>query len=365
MKPLDDMLPEEREPQHAELIALLLSHQPTPLTDNEQAEAVARVRTQLLNAQTAWEETLHEDAESAGVDVAAQTPLPFTAKPRRSRRIVRFINALVAVLVVGAIIGASVLLFTHRSPASPAATPSPIGSPVTVRSQADGLEASMSLTPGPYFLGELLAVDISLTNHTHTTYALQGVGVSACDPALHLTQAGGTAPHIAPPPIGIMSCPMMISQLKPGQTIAVHQYIPLNDSGHITLTLGARFLTTKQAPQGYPVTRPGPSPLDGHWPSLQINVHPQVPSDRTISFQLEGTHVIVTAPAGAQSHLLYTYMVDCQDFHDAGGTETGNYAWERISSNKVGLPGCPGKNLHWQFAFAAVGYAYVSGHYPA
>ncbi len=147
--------------------------------------------------------------------------------------------------------------------------------------------------------------------------------------------------------------------------MTIHQYIALTDSGAITLREEALFLKATTDGQGVKNITNGPDPLQGQWPSRNINVNPHGPADRQLSFQLQGTHVTVNGPSQALSHLLYLYTVNCQDFHDQGSTATGNFLWEHPSTNTVGLPGCPGKNLHWNFAFAAVSYAIVMGQYPA
>ncbi|MEO8970728.1 MAG: hypothetical protein ABI406_03900, partial [Ktedonobacteraceae bacterium] len=46
--------------------------------------------------------------------------------------------------------------------------------------------------------------------------------------------------------------------------------IPLTDSGHVLLTEEARFLVTKKTANQGTFTTGGPSPLDGHWPSLHL-----------------------------------------------------------------------------------------------
>lgn len=368
MKPFDDALPEEREPQQQELLPLLqqLYPHPAPLTSDEQAQAIARVRAHLLQAETTMRETSDDGTGPALVDLSAQTP-SLTGKLHRRRQIVSILNTLAAVLVVGAIIIASVLLFAHRSPAPPVAGPAiPTSSPIVVQTQDNHLTVSLTVTGGPYFLGEMIEADISLTNHSRTTYLMQGVpAANPCEQALGVGTAGGGAPHVPPPPLGVMSCPFISTQFHPAQTIAIHQYIALTDSGKIILTAGASFLSETTNGQGVKNITNGSDPLKGHWPSLTINVSPHVPTGRQLSFQLQGTHVIVSGPSWALAHLLYLYTVNCQDFHDQGGTGTGNFMWEHLSTNTAGLPGCPGKNLHWNFAFAAVGYTMVVGHYPA
>lgn len=96
---------------------------------------------------------------------------------------------------------------------------------------------------------------------------------------------------------------------------------------------------------------------------MQINVSSKVPVDRKLSFKRVGSHIIVAAPLEARSHLVYLYGVGCQDFQDPGSTGSGNYGWESIATNQVNAPGCPGKNVHWRFAFGAPGYAVVYGSY--
>lgn len=362
MNPLDDALPEEREPQQQKLLPLLqqLYPPPTPLTTDEQAQALARVRERLLQAEATVWDTLDDDTEVGIVDLPPHIPAPFNTERRQGRHIVRLLNTLAAVLIIGAIITTSVLLFAHRSPTPPVASPANTTA-VVIHTQANHLTASMSLTRGPYFLGELIEADSSLTNNSHTTYMMAGrTTANPCTQAIGVSTTGGEAPHVSPPPLGVISCPAITMQFQPGQTITIHQYIALTDSGTTTLTLGANFLTaeTLNGQEGETITS-GPDPLHGHWPSLRINVNPHVPSDRKLSFQLKGTLVIVNGPAQALSHLLYLYNVVC--YTGTSNTETGDNLWTPLASNKVSAPGC--NKFRWDFAFAAVGYAMVMGHY--
>ena len=370
MKPFDDSIPEETEAQHLELVTMLQHTytKPVPLAPNEQEQIIAQVRERLLRIDQV--DTQNEDSSSMQVGIADSTLRPSVAFPGKTRsagKIMRLVNTFAAVLVIGAIIGASVLLFTrHPSTSTTPTVPAvgPVDTPVTVHTERDGLEASMSLTPGPYFLSEMLAADLSLTNHSHTTYSLGGADVeSLCGSALNIDVTGGSAPYYTPPPMFYppIACPLTMTILKPGQTIHLRQYLPLIASGHVTLTEGALCLV-KVNGSG---TTNGPCPLDGYWPSIHINVNSRVPSDRMISFHRSGSHVFVDAPGGARSRLLYLYSVTCQDFRDQGGSGTGNFIWEPIPTNEVKEPGCPGKNVKWTFAFSAVGYSIVSGSYPA
>jgi hypothetical protein len=194
------------------------------------------------------------------------------------------------------------MLFTNR----PSKTARPVRAPTTVRVEASGLEMSMSITPGPYFLSEVLVADMTLTNHTNTTFMLRE---GLCYPALRLKQTGGKSPHY---------------------TLPLHGNTPVSN------------------------------PL-GHWPSLQIQVASHIPSDRLFSLHLQGSQVHINAPPAL--HLLYHFIVSCDSY---GVTiDTGNSSWEPISTRVLGIPGsgCPG-NMRWQYAVSAVGYAVVAGKYP-
>ena len=381
MKPLDDMLPEETSKEYEPLLALL-SQAPcksATLTPEEQAQAIARVQKRLIQAES-------KVPQNEGIVEQQNAPVPVSPQrvhavsPRR-RRMLRFINTFAAVLVIGAIIGASLLLFRHQpqttggNPSQAVNRPivltgSPIGEgyqPGTVYASRGGLEATLRVMRGPYFLSELLSVDITLTNHSHTTYLLQGVPASvSCEQALWVNYmlAGANTVHYVFPVYGVMSCPDATSQFKPGQTIATRQYIPLTDNGHVLLTEEARFLSTKTIPnQGKSITD-GSNPLDGHWPSLDIDVASRVPSNRIITLERTGSKVFVNAPVVVRSHLFYQYAVNCQDFHDAGSTASGNGSWTPVTTT-IGEPGCPGKNVQWTYAVSAPGYAITTGSYTS
>lgn len=175
----------------------------------------------------------------------------------------RAINALVAVVMVSALIGGAVLLFTQCMNS----LAGPVGTPVRVGVKWNGLEMSMSVTPGPYFLGELLGVDLSLTNHTHQTLTLAGVTSprGLCFPTAFSVQVSGGSPHYAlftMPVQFIMSCPARREgigpTLAPGQTVTGHFYEPLTDSGDVTLTGEAFFYQVAINPQGQQGQYSGP-----------------------------------------------------------------------------------------------------------
>ncbi len=375
MKPLDDrrddLLPEENEQEQKKLVThLRKAYQAHPtLSQEEQEQILARVRERLLQT----EQTFSTDEEVPLHPVwsadASSNRTAISPQSRRGRRFREVLNTLAAVLVVGVLISGSILLFTRLSPQSRSMQGSPSvgpGKTVTVVSSAGGLEMSMSLTAGPYFLSEMLAVDISLTNHTNATdyIGLPFTG-NPCGYWAGITVTGGNKPDYTIPIATDHSCPMSreTTPLKPGQTLTVHKYMPLTSSGKQTLTAETTFYNKNQGPNPLPV-RVSP-PLEQHWPSIQISVSPAIPSDRQLSFTREGTQIVVNAPTGTPSNLVYLYGVRCDDFNnDGGSTGTGNYGWEPISTNKVNQPGCPGKNIHWYFAFGAPAYGVVTGSYP-
>ena len=353
----EDMLPEEREAQNKELVTLLqgVYRRPAPITPTEQAQIITRVREHLMKSdqEVSPKLSLHEDMplERAGIEDSSWQESPSSVRTTRRRgRILHVINGLAAVLVIAAIIGTSLLLFRHQPAGAPAV--GPVGTPVTAHTRANGLEMSLQITSGPYFLSELLAVDISLTNHTHTTFTLSGsFGTNLCGSAFDLLLIAENRSHYTlPVNSGLGTCPPGMVLLKPGQTITGHGYTPVTDSGHVTLTAKTSFLTNV-----------GPNPLDGHWPSIQINVAEQVPSDRVVSLQQQGSQVFITAPPAARGHLVAMQTLDCQVVPGLGGHETAFYYWKQISTNVLHEPRCPGKTVSWSYAVSAPGYAVASG----
>lgn len=376
MKPFDDSIPEEIETSHAALVSMLrqAASGPVQLTGEEQAQLLERVHQRLLSTDQA--SSASEEQAVRPVEADDSTPPKPAARPfaiRRAQRIMQFASMLAAVLVVAAFIGASLLLFTHR-PQQEVVTSLPQGAPVgpigkfMIASEAGGLEASMEITGAPYFLSEIVAVDLSLTNHSHTTFMLEGrssVTYSFCDvPALSVNSSGGNAPFYTLPQMPPIPCPGPGStQFKPGQTISLREYYVLSGSGHVKLTEGAQFLSQVVDSHGNISITVGHSPLDGHWPTIELNVNSRVPADRTLSFHMQGPHAFIDAPLAAQHHLLYEYNVSCQVA--GGGGEIGEFIWQPIQGNEVSEPGCSGKGVKWIFAFGAPGFAVVSGNYSS
>ena len=343
----DDMIPEEREEQHKQLIALLRRglREPVVISPPEQSQIIARVRERLTQA---------DDLSPRLEEMPVQQPGQTRSRPKvrissRRGRLPRFVNGLVAVLVVGMLAGASLLLFRpslHQHAARP-----PVGSTgPTARTQVNGLQASIHLvTQGPYFLSELVSVDVSLTNHTHKTVELLGGNKpdDACfSSALSAQITGGSTPSYTLPRFDVACAQSLhVTLLAPGQTLTIHYYLPVTKSREVTITMGPMRAPPRVA-----------SPLDGHWPSLRIRVDAQVPSDRMLSLHAQGAQVIIQAPPAARAHLLYRESITCDQYVDGIHAD-----WTPLATTVLSQPACPTPHKHWVYIVSAPGYAIVAG----
>lgn len=298
------------------------------------------------------------------------------------------IQTLVAAVIIAALLGSTLLLLRSRVP-SPGnnlkQTPSigPVGTPVKIHSQAGGLEMTMQITPGPYFLSEMLAADLSLTNHSQTTYLLEGTwdnpGIPAdhCHLPLKMVVTGGDGPrdpgleHNLAAAISCYGTPGT-TQLLPNQTISIPQYLALTSSGHVMLTAQGTFQTPALAQDGVVHIVSTTGPLDEHWPSLHIVVQAQVPQQRLISLHAQPAQVIIDAPPAARGRLLYLSAYDCVDGNSSqhGG---GGY-WIKLPTMMIEKPQCGYSVINgtptyatfvrWVYVAGAPGYSIVSGTYP-
>ncbi|HEY7419053.1 MAG TPA: hypothetical protein VH593_27980 [Ktedonobacteraceae bacterium] len=361
MKPLDDFLPDET--HHPELItSLRQTHRhPEPITASEREEIIARARKRLssrISGTAAQDEAASRPL--AGVTDSSLPPASIPVRMARRARRIRVLNTIAAILMVGVIIGASLVLFNRHEASSLSAPLNSQGKDVTVTSSAGGFEMTMRLTGGPYFLSEMLAVDISLTNHTdkavHVGYPFEGYTCgysSSADTGVQIV--GGSKPQYTLPLSTDHSCPPPLqghAVLNPGQTLSVARYLPLTLSGQMTLIEKTQFYQSGGA-NNFP--EPTASPLDNHWPSLHITVSPSIPVNRTLSLQRTNTQVTVLAPSGKQ--LVYMYTISCPS---VGG---GNFTWEPISTTTIKPYDdyCRRVQVDWTFAFAVPGYAILTG----
>ncbi|MDQ2903948.1 MAG: hypothetical protein M3Y81_10380 [Chloroflexota bacterium] len=358
MKPLDDFLPEET--HNPELITALrqTQRQPDPITASEREETIAHARERLSSQVSGMASPDEEVLRLAGVTDSSLLPVLVPTQKPRHARMMRLLNMIAATLIVGAIIGASLVLFSRRDAPSQVTTLDSQGKYVTVTSSAGGLEMGMHLPVGPYFLSEMLTVDISLTNHTDKavdlgspfmTYSC-GYNISY-DTGVQIV--GGSKPEYKIPMPTAVHCPAFWRDLvlKPGHTLSVHKYLPLTLSGQMTLVGKTQFY--KPGVHYFP--DPAASPLDNHWPALHITVSSHIPADRVLSLQRTNTQVTVLAPAGKQ--LLYMYTIACT------GTWGGIFAWEPISKTTIKPYDdyCRRVQVDWTFIFAVPGYAMFTG----
>lgn len=368
MNPFKDSIPEEQEKKTNELIALMRQayHREQRRSRYGQQEIVARVGMRL-------EELQENRAKRAQKMAQGSLAASLQHGLIRGGSTKRVFGTLAAILVVSTLIGSTILLLIHaqarqiQAPiqAGPFGKPiGPVGKQVTITTTWSGLEMSMRVTPGPYFLGELLAIDLSLTNHTHPTLTLRGnVDSGECGSALYPDQTDGTNPHYAlytlPVPF-TYNCPAIRPgngiSLAPGQTVAASFYELLTGSGDVTLTGNVAFYLSKTSNQS------SPGPLAGHLPTLHIHVISQIPTDRALSFQQQDTRVSIQAPADLRL-VDQTYIL-CQDSsrHSWPG---GHEDWEPISTHTLQRPECSGQGdwtiVLWKYAIGAAGYAVVQG----
>ena len=119
MRPLDDLLPEEREARYEELITLLqqANHSPLLVDPTQRAQLLSRVRTRLLRTDLQASSTgAIPVAANGGLASPPNTPDAQTGTQRPARQFVRLLNALAAVLVVGALVGGMLLLLASHRP---------------------------------------------------------------------------------------------------------------------------------------------------------------------------------------------------------------------------------------------------------
>lgn len=359
--PFDDRLPEEQALSAQEMLTLLppLLPAPSSVSAEEQEQMLARVRLRLRRADSLLglpEGTNDEQPQEVTQQVARPPYASSSSKSTSGRsRLRRLANAIAAVLVIGLITGAASVFF-NRHPAFTGSIPigNPAGTPggvVSPSSSLDGLDFKLNITGGPYFLSELLAVDITLTNHRQQEVMLDGsIGINTCNGAFSAQITRGEKPEYDFPIVNMMSCPPGRSSLAAGKSLTVHGYIPLTKSGNVTITAQVRI--------SIPIKNQNSTP--GAWQSsissgeavvTAITVSPQIPSDRVIPLDRQGEDILVNAPASIRSQLLFYYTVSC--LHGSGTSGT----WAPLDTTKLSKPYCDDASRHWTYVVGAPGYA--------
>jgi hypothetical protein len=301
---------------------------------------------------------MRDDPDHLTPEAAAQAPSPLPQPPGSSRRwrVLLLVALTVLTLLLGSTCG--LVKTPPRAPAT-AGVPTTTAPAPRAETQVGGLEAALQVgIAGPYFLRELLPVDVSLTNRTQQMVQLLEPDTTAdlChDSALMARLTVGSDPSVVFPPISVgVGCTneLRTTQVQPGETLIIHQYVPLIRSGAVTLGMQSARVCTL-CPSATPLPFP---PLDGHWPTVQLQVQPQVPQDRALILQEQPGRVLIEAPAGAQGHLLAMQSVDC------GLTEVVNGArWTPLATNVMAEATCPTAHPTWVYIVSAPGYAIVFG----
>lgn len=230
---------------------------------------------------------------------------------------------------------------------------------------ANGVTLSLRISSGPYFLSELVAVEMTLANGSGTSYHVQGAArATVCDAALWMMLSGGT-PGYTLPTRGFMSCPPITSELKPGDTWDVVEMLPLTSSGNVTLTAHVEFAVQAVSADGQAYQTTGAGPFAHGWPALHITVGTAIPAGRTISLHasnLATIHTVsISAPETAREHLYSIFVTTCRD--GQGGAAHISLAWQPTGT-MLTEPDCSGTDETWSYSVGAPGYAIASGKYP-
>jgi hypothetical protein len=283
--------------------------------------------------------------------------------PEQYERAMMRARVIPAALVALTLLCAAALVFIDPFSGAPS-----MGPPVAAVIRAGGVTMSVRVPPGPYFLSELLPVDVALSNHSHAPIKLGGAAVpSPCGSALGAWLMGGTAPHFALRASTTYGCPPFaggMTTVAPGHALTIRQWLPLTASGHLTLMAGAQFLKVSTTSGGGQAITTDVNSLGGRWPSLVLTVAPTIPANRTLTLIKIGPAVFVHVPLRLRSQLRYLYGVSCRDAQGPGGTGTGNFGWQPLASGVAYDPGCPGIDEQWTVAIGLPGYAIATATYP-
>jgi hypothetical protein len=383
-----DLIPEERDARYQPLITALRNTPggPVILSETEQTAIVARARARLTQ-RIATARTIEDTPAPRRVPAPRGRAREPYLQPNRLWAAYTVTIALVIALVA-VFLNTKMYASTKCAQTCHALTTGP-----SAQAQVDGLRAALRITtPGPYFLSELVAVDVNVTNKTGRVYTLDGQSKpdTACGSSALYAQIGaGSAPTYTFPQLEVsclQSLPMTI--IDPGRTLTIHEYLPITKSGAVTVTMSGMVGSHQSLP------------LDGRWPSVTIQVATQTPADRVITLQTQGigagVHILIQAPSGAQGHLLYMMSYTCAQsgsgpFYPAqavGSTQewsppnappdtlaqpgcvaetvSGHTCPQMGADSRSGTPiatpvNCPPATYDWRYVVAAPGYAIAAG----
>jgi len=290
-----------------------------------------------------------------------------------SRKPSRLRHALVIVLICAILLTGAGFFVLHWHPGlalgASGADDLTVGGP-SATVEAGGLTLSLRLSPGPYFLGELVVARMMLTNRTPASYTLPGAPqANACGQTIDAALSGGVAPTYTLPTVGSVYCPFFTSTLRSGQTWTINQFLPLTASGSVTLTAQSSFMITTTGADGTTYETGSPGSFTRGWPTLHLSVAPVAPAGRTILLRLSSQSapavVAITTPQAAASARLYdVYDVTCHQGGQAS-EELPSLTWQPTGGTILREPDCQGYNEVWAYSVGAPGYAIASGKYPA
>jgi len=282
---------------------------------------------------------------------------PGVSRERRAVRITRITGTMLSVLAMapalaiaapitaaGAIRRDQIRAVNIHAPVTEAG----IGAGLFTRATASahGLEITVSIRTGRYFLGEMLPVQMTLRNHSTRPISFEGAVLpGTCERSPFIMVTGGSAPRYHLPWAPQFSCPNHSSyRLYPGQMRTTALLVLLPASGRLRLTAQTSY--ERDA-----------SPFGTAWPSIVISVQPSAPPDRVLHLHRQGAIVSVTVRRGRLPHLLYQYLIV------SGGTQIGARDWQPLPGARLQDPRGALAYALWRVLVTAPGYAVASADY--
>jgi len=230
--------------------------------------------------------------------------------------------------------------------------------PISITRRSNGLVMSVDISPGPYFVSELISVQVTLSNQSPKAIWYQGVTTanirtpSEGRTAFFLHFSGGSPPHFVMSPfLQNGGGQVGLTKLPPGTTIHMIFFAPLPSSGSPALVAQAHLYD-----RGPGIGNYFPPPMQvfaAGWPSLPLTVSSRVPTNRALRLHAAATHVDVIVPHGSLPQLLYQQTSRC------GNLQTGTSDWTAVPSSGVSLSDCPYAASTAQVIVSALGYASI------
>lgn len=339
------------------------------LSSSEQEALIMRVRTRLQN---------YEDLPAPGV---AARMIPgkwllhtnwFVATWRQGRFAPLF-NVLVIVLIIAIVATGSLLLF--KPPAQPQSysqsqiaigtgdesASSPTSASYSVMTTNGRLDETMQINPGPYFFGEIIAIDFTITNLTGVTLHTLD---NECPAAYGLDTPSFQA---LPIPVSTIETGGQCTALKlaPGRAITLHSYLVLPTRGQENLHANARLHAS--ATDDAQLTGIYDA-LAVQGPMIPLQIANTAPPARmiTVTQKLHSNkhtmELLIHAPAAARAHLLYWTNMVCQNL--AALKSSGELgSWHVLTTTIIQQPSCLGPHQAWDYAIGAPGYGITQGKY--